>query len=414
MQSRFHLAFDALTLLITKATFIGIRLLFLYLAATLLDRTEFGVLALAFTTAEICRYIADWGTDNWSLRMFSHTNWIVAANHLVWVMRLRLISSVVAIVLAWFAVGIIAPHLISLRHAGVVTTAVTSLWLNFGINWLQARSALKPAAMFTLVVGIACAIFLILGKISQNSVDQQFITLILSEIIMAIGVLVFVWRQIGLYGSWRYESPIALNEWLKTVTPIAVATLVALAYSRIDQYFVGQIASPAVLGDYTLAQRTAEPVLFLLAAFASTIYVRVSAFVHAYGVSSAASRYAWRWIGLIGIAAITICLLVGVIFILFALPALSQYKEIMPFLWVALLCTIFRCINLCLTAVIQALGAYNYILRISVINAIVITFAVIVAGSLYGPMGAAVGVCAGEALNTCLQSVSLKNILYKK
>lgn len=414
MASRFQLASDAIALLTTKATFIGIRLLFLYLAAARLDRTEFGVLALAFTTAEICRYVGDWGTDNWSLRMFSHPDWKFAAAHLIWAMRLRMVSSVAASILAWFLIGLIAPQPNELRHGEIVLTVATSLWLNFGINWLQARASLKPAAIFTFVVGVACGAILIWGKINDITLEQQLFILISSEIFMSVGVLMFVRRQVGSYGVWKYEIPVRLAAWWKIVTPIAFATLVALAYSRLDQYFVSQTASAEILGDYTLAQRIVEPVLFISAAFASTIYVRASAFVHANGVSPSVTRYAWRWVGIIAIAALTICLLVGAIFTLFGLPLLPQYQDSVPFLWIALLCTVFRCVNLCLTAFIQALGKYNYIFAISMISAAAITAGVFVLGSIFGPIGAALGVCIGEALNTCIQFLSLRIIIDKK
>src|SRR5258707_8140885 len=71
-SARTGLAFDSLALLIAKATFVGLRIIVLFLCASKLDRASFGSLSLAFTIAEISRYIGDWGTDTLALRRFSH------------------------------------------------------------------------------------------------------------------------------------------------------------------------------------------------------------------------------------------------------------------------------------------------------------------------------------------------------
>jgi len=414
MQARFQLALDAIALLVAKATFIGLRLLFLYLSASSIDRAEFGALALAFTTAEICRYIGDWGTDNWSLRMFSHPNWKFAASHFLWVLRLRLIGSVFAFLLAWFLISIFAPQPSILRHAGIALTAATSLWLNLGINWLQARGALKPAVLLTAILGISCTFLLILGHINKIAVDQQLLSLIATEIIMTVSVLFVVRRNISEYGKWVYVLPVRVKEWWKSVTPIALAALLALAYGRVDQYYVNQTSSLAVLGDYSLAQRIVEPIIFVMSAFASTIYVRASAFVHTHGIGSRTSKYAWRWVFLTSLLVTIVCVALGIFFKLAILPYLSIYQSILPYIWFALICTAFRCTNLCLTAFIQAMGAYNYMLRINIINAITISIGVVLFGFSHGPVGAALGVCVGEALNTCMQCFGLKILLKKR
>jgi hypothetical protein len=59
------------------------------------------------------------------------------------------------------------------------------------------------------------------------------------------------------------------------------------------------------------------------------------------------------------------------------------------------------------------MGAYNYMLRINIINAITISISVVLFGFLHGPVGAALGVCVGEALNTCMQTFILNMLLRK-
>jgi O-antigen/teichoic acid export membrane protein len=404
-----------------KATFIGLRLLTLYLCAARIDRAQFGILAIAFTTAEICRYIGDWGTDTWALRQFADPNVRLASARMHWVMRVRLASSVVAVALSWIMIGMLAPQLGPLLHAAIALTAVTSLWLNLGVNWLQARSALRPIAGLLSTAGTACAAVLVYSQIMQAPIERQIVTLVTFELLMAVGVMVLALRHIRRHtqdshsdtnDNARAISPVRFAQWWKAATPIALAALIALAYGRLDQYFVSQTADPAVLGDYTLAQRIVEPMLFVLAALTSTIYVRASAFIHINGIGKATRDYAWRWVRLIGGTAVVLSLLIGVSFSLLGPRWMPQYTGAQPFLWAALLCTVFRCANLCLTAFIQAMGEYRYMLRINIFNAITITFSVLVAGTLFGPIGAALGVCGGEVLNTVVQSLTLKKLLY--
>jgi O-antigen/teichoic acid export membrane protein len=149
----------------------------------------------------------------------------------------------------------------------------------------------------------------------------------------------------------------------------------------------------------------------MMAALASTIYVRASAFILSHGVCPDTHRYAWRLVRLIGGVAIAIGLLIGALFSLMGAQFMPKYVGILPFLWIALLCTAFRCMNLCLTAFIQALGAYGKMFRISIVNAFTVTSGVLTLGALMGPIGAALGVCLGEALNTGIQSITLQKLL---
>ena len=84
------------------------------------------------------------------------------------------------------------------------------------------------------------------------------------------------------------------------------------------------------------------------------------------------------------------------------------YKETHVFIWVVLATLVVRCLNLCLTAFIQAMGAYHLILWISLANFLSIASFVCTGGALWGPVGAAVGVTVGESLNFALQGRTLR------
>lgn len=415
MQSRLHLVLDALALLLAKATFIGLRLLALYLCAAQLDRATFGALALAFTTAEICRFVGDWGTDTWALRQFSNPDAAVAASRFDWVVRQRLAGSLVAALLAWFGIDLLAPQSTALQQGAITLTAVTSLWLNLGVNWLQARAALRPLAGLLAIAGGACAVMLWRGQGAGHSIEAQLVTLSGFETVMAMGVFGLTRRHqhrlTAKSTAVPPPPPLPVSAWWHASTPIALAALLAMAYSRFDQYYVGHTATAEVLGDYTLAQRLIEPVLFLMVALTSTLYVRASGWVMSQGLGASTARQVWRWVRLIGFAAAAVGTLVGLACSVLVPHWMPDYGGALPFLWIGAACTVFRCINLGLTAFIQATGAYRLMFGITVLSALSVTTAVLVLGHLFGPIGAALGVCLGEAVNTAVQIRSLRQIL---
>ena len=64
---------------------------------------------------------------------------------------------------------------------------------------------------------------------------------------------------------------------------------------------------------------------------------------------------------------------------------------------------IFRCINLSLTALIQAAGAYVAILRLTRFNLVLVPVLVVCGDRLAGVIGVAVGVALAEGINSAIQ-----------
>lgn len=410
MHVRTQLVLDALALLLAKASVIGLRLLTLYLCASSVSPAVFGPLAFALTIAEVSRFVADWGTDTWSLRRFSDPDKSSASGVFSWVLRQRTVMALLGVSLAWGCIGVLAPGLDACLRLLVALTAATSLWLNLGVNWLQAQASLRSVSALMAVAGCACAATVAALKAAGQGPDMMFGALLCFEILLALSVM---WRA-SLQAGGRSRSPVPgqWRQWLKEGSPIAVASLITLTYGRLDQYYVSTYATPAIAGSYVLAQRLVEPLLFLAAAFSSTLYARASAVFMAAGRGEVVvSSFVARWMRWIALVAVGCAGLMGLAMHWGAPHWLPGYVGLTKFVWIALVCTVFRCINLGLTSFIQAQGAYALMLRLSLVNATVIVGGIFVLGQMLGALGAALAVCIGEALNAVIQGVILRRRL---
>lgn len=407
---------DAAALMVTKATFIGLRLAVLYLCAARISRAEFGLLALSFTVAEVSRFIGDWGTDTLSLRHFSHPDGRQAATDFRWVLRTRWLSCVVAGACALGGILVLVGLPFGITAMIVSLTSVSSLWLNLGINWLQARASLRPAAAILSAVGLACLGVQILASTQGWEVGTQLLALLGFEVIMAVIVLTLARRQAaGLAPTQtgaRQSAP-TLGKWLHHASPIALASLLALAYGRFDQFYIRHYAAAETLGDYTLANRVVEPLLFVAAALYSTIYARASTIVQHRADRTNLRHDILRWGRFMLAYALTAAVVAGGLAGLLLPRVFPSYTEALPYLWIALAALVFRCLNLCCTAFIQALGHYRLMLGVSIWNFCAILTLVFVLGSYWGAVGAAWAVAIGEILNTVIQTTSLQRLIRK-
>lgn len=402
--------FDALALLITKATFIGVRLVVLYLLAASLGSAEFAPIAFGLTATEIIRFAADWGVDTLSLRRFSAPDKGEASLRFRSVVRIKAVTSLVALVvstpLLLLAAGIASPLIAILLSL----TAVTSLWLNLAVNWLQTQGRLRAASIYMGALGIVALGAQFVIHLLHWHITARFIALIFFE-----GVMVMVTLRLAFGCLSPLPKPYRLDtigSWLRSATPIALATILALTYARFDQIYIRAFATMSVLGDYTLAARLVEPALFLMAALSSTIYYRASRAVQHDVDHIAIGSMAIRWAVGVFVATAIFSMILSitgyyVISLFFKDYSLSPY-----FLIIGLCALPFRCTNLCLTAFIQAFGAYRATLFINLANCCNILFLVLFLGHFFGYYGAAIAVVIGEMINTASQSIVLRKIYH--
>lgn len=401
--------FDAFALLITKATFIGLRLFVLYLLAASLDSVSFAPIAFGLTMAEIVRFVTDWGIDTLSLRRFSTPDKDEASLRFRSVVRIKAVAAVlgfaISLPLLIFGAGVtntVTAVLLSL-------TVVTSLWLNLSVNWLQARGHLRRAAAFMAGLGLLALGIQSVAHVMGLGAGNRFAMLIAFEAGMVALMSWFAWRDMSPISRTHHLDTV--RSWIADATPIALATILALAYSRFDQIYIKTFYPLDVLGNYTLAFRLVEPVQFLMVSVTATVYSRASMAVQNGDHLSAIEGMALKWIIVILVLTVVFSLATAVLGKIYLPVYFKSYTLVVKFLYIVLMALPFRCINLCLSAFIWSFEEYKTTLKISIINAVNISLMVVLLGYKYGYFGAAIAVVIGEIVNTVMQSTALWRIL---
>lgn len=401
--------FDAFALLVSKAAFIGLRLFVLYLLAATLGGAEFGPLAFALTLAELARFVADWGIDTLSLRLFSTPDDVTASSKFRATLRIKLLSAVAGFALSFSGILLFA-GVSSIAAAGLIAmTTVTSLWLNLAVNWLQARSRLRRAALWLCVTGAGAIAIQLAIHLAEWGYVSRLAILVGIELLMA--ALVLRLAQTSLAARAHSQSKEQIGEWFIEATPIAIAMILALSYARFDQIYIRAFYPDAVLGEFTLAARLVEPVLFVAASMTSTIYARASARVLGGAGRAEMRAMARKWIGLAIAVGLAVALIMGIAGHYAAHWLFPAYVRTPTFLLIALAALPFRCVNLCLTAFIQAQGQFRRMLLINFANFLNIAILVIAGGAAFGYIGAAFAVVVGEAINSLIQTRTLTSLL---
>lgn len=399
---------DALSLLISKAAFIGLRILVLLVFSLILSKEDFGAMSLAFLTADISKFIADWGVDTWSLRQFSNPVIEQARHQFLKIIRLRLISSVLAILIAYSSIMLIVQGLTWNVALIVSCLSGTSLWINLGVNWLQARKLLRNHAIVLFLGSMICIVGLY-GVYHVNSASVQFVgVLLVFEVIIVFYIFYHIFKTINPREAIADLDVLSI---LKESTPIAVAIFLALLYGRADTYFVSHYSLPTILADYSFASRVVDPILLFAAALTSTLYARASMLNQSSTVScDVFKKYVFSKVRLVVFISVAGCLIFALIAPKVIGLYVPQYSSAILLLIILIAATAFRCINLALTAIIQATGGYRTMTKISIINAFTTLSFIAIAGGLLEAVGVALAVAFSECLNTVLQLFTLKKI----
>lgn len=400
--------FDAFALLVTKATFIGLRLFVLYLLAASLDSASFAPIAFGLTIVEIVRFVTDWGIDTLSLRRFSTPDSGEASLRFRSVVRIKAAAAIVGFMLS-MPLLVFGAAIPSISIAILLSlTVVTSLWLNLSVNWLQARGHLHHAAIFMAGVGLLALGMQFAAHLMGLGPASRFVMLIAFEAGMVALMSWFAWRKLLPIAPIHHVE--SIRSWIIDATPIALATILALAYSRFDQIYIKAFYSSDILGNYTLAFRLVEPVQFVMVSITATIYSRASRAIQSGDDIYIVARMSIKWILAISVSAIVFSITLAMLGRLYLPVYFEAYSLTPEFLYIVLLTLPFRCINLCLSAFIWSFNNYKTILKINLVNTFIIFLMVFCLGYSFGYFGAAFAIVIGEMINTAMQSNALWRI----
>lgn len=391
---------DAIALLVSKAGFIGIRLLFLYGCAKDSSSESFGLISFSFVVAETVRIAADWGVDTYALRQFSSRHGKDALLSLARCARIKYAASLIAFAGSLLLIRSVVGLPDWLLAILIAATSASSIWLNLGVNWLQARGELRAAAFLVLAAASACAALLLAGSFLEIPPRGRAVCLIGFE---CVSLTILLSRLPAFTAQVEpHDSEPWVSDWLRAATPIAVASLLAIGYSRAEQFYLRSFGTATMLGDYSLANRIVEPFLFVAAAFSSTAYARLSSIL-SNGQRAVARRVLMRWARLVAAYVLIAALVLGG-FGLYVLPSqFPNYAQAGYFLTVSTVALVFRCSNLLLTACLQSMGLYALVLKVNLMNFVTIGTLLFTLGYLVGPATAVLAVAIGEAINTATQ-----------
>lgn len=397
-----------LTALIRGSSF-GVRIFALLISARYSDPAYFGTIALFFTIAEIGRLVADFGIDTYTMREY--------ASHRNKQMLERTIGSaicakiVLGLIVASAGLGLMlylrsTNFLLMLPFALMI---ISPLVMNLPINFFIAKMRGRHIVFFVLATGlISLVIFYLIFAVLKNSQAAFFVIPIVETAIGFILISKVPVIRRSLY-SIRFDGMIEL---VKMTLPIAIATILGIAYGRMDVFFLEKFRSAEELGLYAFSVRLVEPFQFIAGALAVNAYGHIASSLKKSSVESAGVNSRYRKVmGIYAAIAFVFVLLIANIFLaeLFAKYAVTQWM-----LNISGIILLFKCGNLITTSGIQAHGKYRFITSVAIWNFSFLMISMFTLVPRMGAYGALLAVLMMETINFLLQNYYLRKLLAGK
>ncbi|MFJ2989761.1 oligosaccharide flippase family protein [Collimonas sp. NPDC087041] len=397
-----------LTALIRGASF-GVRIFALLISARYSEPAYFGTIALFFTVAEIGRLVADFGVDTYTMREY--------ASHRNKQMLERTIGSAICvkitfgILVSCLGLGVMwylrsDNFLLMLPFALMI---ISPLIMNLPINFFIAKMRGRHIVFFVLAAGLmSLVIFYLIFAVIKKPQAAFFIIPIIESIVGLVLICKVPVIRRSLH-SLHFDGMVEL---IKMTLPIAVATILGIAYGRMDVFFLEKFRSAEELGLYAFSVRLVEPFQFIAGALAVNAYGHIASSLKKSAIESANMNSRYRKVMAIYAAiAFVLILIIANIFLgsLFAKYAVTQWM-----LNIAGIILIFKCGNLITTSGIQAHGKYKFITSIAIWNFSFLIIAMFILVPRMGAYGALISVLTMEATNFLLQNYYLRKLLVEK
>lgn len=398
-MSKSSIIINSFATLIVRGTTLGTRVLAFILLAKIADQSVFGMLAFLMACTEIFRVIADMGLDNYTIKNISQARNEYDINHILSTAATQKYISALLIFLLYFSIFKLSnPEWSSSYIALFGLMAISPMFLNFSVNYYLARQKLSkilPIIITTSIIIIAAFMFFWLRK----NVLLALCCVVVGEFITAI---ILSRKIIKRHNIFR----VPLKEIIKNVSchyAIGIAMLVAILYSRLDIIFIKYFFDDLNIAMYGFAQRLTEPALFIVGAFSANSYSLLSRY-YLDGIDAFASR-----IKKVVMLFACIGILIVVVTMLSAWQIVTHfylnYIDVLPVIYLLCLAIIFKSVNLSLTSTILAMGDFQIMTYVSLVNLLLSVIFIYSFLSLFGLYGAALGVIAVESVNSVIQGI---------
>lgn len=397
-MSKVSVLINSFATLIVRGTTLGVRVLAFILLAKIADQNIFGMLAFLMACTEIFRVIADMGLDNYTIKCISQARDKKEVDDILSKSATQKLLSAFLIFILYFSIfKYTNPDWSSVYITLFGLMAISPMLLNFSVNYYLARQQLNK-----IIVTIVSMTVVILGVFfifwSQNAVLPALSSVVAGEFLTAIVLAGRVFKRHSIL--WVSLKRV-LNNLLQHYA-IGIAMLVAILYSRLDIVFIKYFFKDISLAQYGFAQRITEPALFIVGAFSANSYSLLSRYFME-GMTFFASRIKKVVALFAGLGVlIVICTIVVSWFVVNHFY--PDYRSVLPVIYLLCIAIIFKSINLSLTSAVLAMGDFKVMTLVSFINLILSVIFIYLFLSLFGILGAALGVIVVESINSCMQA----------
>jgi O-antigen/teichoic acid export membrane protein/GT2 family glycosyltransferase len=385
------------------------RLGLLFVLARHLPPATFGLVVFALSVSEIAKVVADFGMDTLAIREYAREQAREAY--------------------ARFAAGLAGAKLAigTLAYAGLVgylfatqsreqaaigavvgITALTSLLVNFSLDWFQAR--LRVGRVLAPVLAVNALLTALAVLLIPRLHDLKLLAALFPAIELGTGlVLLARLAREGLLArplvAWDGVAALA-----RRCVPIALTAVTIMTYSRMDVLVLAKRLGSAAVGQYGVAFRLTEPFQIAAAAFGLSVFSRFSAlFHHAEPASlrATASRYLLLTLGYGGLVALGLCFVAPPLLERF-LPA---YVASIPILRILAAALVFRTLAATLSGILQGAGRFRLLTGLALWN-LVASFALLQWFiPRFAAPGAALVLLIVEASNALVQTAIVARML---
>lgn len=393
-----------LTALIRGASF-GVRIFALLIAARYSEPAYFGTIALFFTVAEIGRLVADFGIDTYTMREYaSHRDKAVLKRTIGAAMCAKIILGLVT---AGAGVAIML-HLRPGQFWSTLPFAfmiMSPLIMNLPINFFIAKMRGRHITLFVGAAGaMSLIVFYSLFTFSSNPA-LAFFSIPAAEALVG---LFLIFKVPVIRKGLAHLNVAGMMTLLKMTMPIAAATILGIAYGRMDVFFLEKFRSAEELGLYAFAVRLVEPFQFIAGALAVNAYGHIATSLK--GSLDAGNAVNLRYRKVMAMYALLALLVVLVLANVLLVYAFAQYSAAQPMLNLTGLILMFKCGNLISTAAIQAHGKYKFMTAVAIWNFCFLSVAMLLLVPRFGAYGALLSILAMESLNFIIQSYLLRKL----